>query len=89
MVETIRDVEQALGTGLKVPTDSEIKTKEIVRKKLVASRNLTAGLCVAPKDVCLKRAAVGLPPAEITAIQGRRLKTALDKDEPFTEDILE
>ena len=38
MVQSIRQVEAALGSGLKIPAPSELKNQDIIRKSLVATR---------------------------------------------------
>jgi N,N'-diacetyllegionaminate synthase len=43
MVIAIRNVERALGNGIKKPSRSEIKNKSAARKSIVASRNIKKG----------------------------------------------
>ena len=39
MVSAIRNIEKALGTGIKKPSPSELKNKPIARKSIVAACN--------------------------------------------------
>ena len=39
----IREVERALGEGIKHPTESEARNRAVARKHLVATRKITAG----------------------------------------------
>lgn len=90
LVETIRAVEAALGDGVKAPSPSEQKTREVVRKEAVAARDLPAGHRLLPGDIALKRAGGGgLPPAQVTNLYGSKLGRGLTKDEAITEDCLE
>lgn len=43
MVLAIRDVERAIGNGVKRPTPSEWKNRSVARKSLVAAHSMTAG----------------------------------------------
>ncbi|WP_332057940.1 N-acetylneuraminate synthase family protein [Vibrio taketomensis] len=44
MVKAIRDIETALGSGVKFPTNSEVKNKAVARKSLVAKLDITKGI---------------------------------------------
>ena len=43
MVKSIREVEQALGNGIKRPTASELSNMSVARKSLVASKPIKKG----------------------------------------------
>ncbi|RAK00732.1 N-acetylneuraminate synthase [Aliidiomarina maris] len=60
MVQAIRQVESALGDGIKRATDSEIANKAVARKSLVASRAIKRGQLIQPEDLVLKRPGTGL-----------------------------
>jgi N-acetylneuraminate synthase len=62
MVKAIRDVEAALGSGVKSPTVSEVKNKAIARKSLVASQPILAGNVFSADNVTIKRPGTGLSP---------------------------
>lgn len=62
MVQAIRNVEMALGDGVKRPTLTEWKNRDIARKSLVAARPLRAGQVLAPEDLAAKRPGTGLSP---------------------------
>lgn len=55
MVVAIRDVEAALGDGVKRPAASEWKNRSVARKGLVASRNIRAGERFSAQNVTCKR----------------------------------
>ena len=68
MVSAIRDVEQALGDGIKRPTATEVKNRSVARKSLVAERALLAG----EKFVlACKRPGMGLSPFEYWSMTGQ------------------
>lgn len=88
-VARVRETESALGTGVKAPAGGENKTRDVVRKKLVAACDLGQGHLVVPADVELRRAGGGFALSLLGLVVGRRLKTCLKKGAPFRADILE
>lgn len=62
MVRAIRQVEQALGNKIKAATVSEIKNKDIVRKSLVAAKDIAYGDKFTEKNVAIKRPGNGMSP---------------------------
>jgi N,N'-diacetyllegionaminate synthase len=81
MVRAIRAVESALGDGVKLPMPSEIDTRRVARKSLVAARALKAGERVAAGDLASKRPGTGISPAELPRILGLRLIRDVAADE--------
>jgi N-acetylneuraminate synthase len=77
LVEGIRTVESALGSGLKVPARAERGTAAVARKSLVASRDIPAGAVLTPILVAVRRPGTGMPPAALPTILGRRVRRAL------------
>src|SRR6185436_19074832 len=55
MVEAIRHVEAAFGDGVKRPAKSELANIDVVRRSVVATRDLPAGHVIGPGDVTIKR----------------------------------
>lgn len=86
MVKAIRNVELALGSGIKRPNASEEKTREIVRKRLVAARDLPAGTSVRDEDVQYKRANNGIFVEHFELLRGRVLHCPLSADQPLEWD---
>lgn len=62
MVRAIRNIETALGDGIKRPTPSELKNRPIARKSLVALQPIRAGEMFTPQNVGVKRPGTGLTP---------------------------
>ena len=62
MVSAIRDIEQALGNGIKGPQPSEIKNKPIARKSLVAAEAVKAGEIFTENNLTIKRPGTGASP---------------------------
>ena len=89
MVAAIRETESALGDGIKRPTASERATREIVRKKLVASRDLRAGEILRESDIDLRRSTGGLPACALHRTIGRRLNMHLAKGAGLEDAMLD
>ncbi|MBN1902432.1 N-acetylneuraminate synthase [Candidatus Sumerlaeota bacterium] len=84
MVQAIRNVEKALGTGIKRPSASEEEVKACVRKSLTARRDIAAGERIAGEDIYLKRPGTGISPKFINVVIGKKLVAPLKKDEIMT-----
>jgi N,N'-diacetyllegionaminate synthase len=81
MVEGIRQIEAALGDGVKVPAESEREIALVVRKSLVAAHDLAVGVVLSEDMLKAKRPGHGIPPSELQAVLGRRLRTNVASDE--------
>jgi N-acetylneuraminate synthase len=62
MVGAIRNIELALGDGIKRPTPSEQKNRAIARKSLVAAREIRAGELYSADNLAIKRPGTGISP---------------------------
>lgn len=71
MVEGIRNVERALGDGVKRPSPSELKNKPIARKSIVAIRPICAGETFSAENIGAKRPGTGLSPMRWDEVIGR------------------
>jgi len=81
MVNDIRAVEQALGDGIKRPTASEWKNRDVARKSLVAGRVIAAGEEFTPANVSCKRPGTGASPMEYWDTLGKRSPRTYGQDE--------
>lgn len=71
MVDAIRNIERALGDGIKRPSASELKNKPIARKSLVASRPIQAGEIFCTDNLDTKRPGTGISPMRWDEVIGR------------------
>ena len=62
MVQSIRNIEKALGDGIKKPAKSEEDVRQVARRSLVATRDIKAGESITSSDIIVKRPADGIPP---------------------------
>jgi sialic acid synthase SpsE len=61
MVTAIRNVERAMGDGVKKPTKSEIDLKKVMRRSLVTAKEIKAGETISSNDIFIKRPGTGIP----------------------------
>lgn len=71
MVASIRNIESALGDGVKCPTACEIKNRSIVRKSLVAASQIMAGEVFDQRNLTVKRPGTGISPMLFDSYLGR------------------
>lgn len=83
MVTAIRLVESALGDGRKRPAQCEAGNRPLVRKSIVAARDLASGTLLTGGDVAAKRPATGIPASAWDEVVGRHLARDLRADEPI------
>lgn len=73
MVKGIRKVEVLLGSGKKQPNEAELAVAKIVRRSVVAARDLRVGDTITSDMVLLRRPGTGIEPARIGEVIGRTL----------------
>ncbi len=83
MVREIRNVEAALGDGVKEPATSELKNIAIARKSIVAARPIAAGELLTDENLTAKRPATGLSPMEWERVVGTPAVHAFEEDQPI------
>jgi N,N'-diacetyllegionaminate synthase len=81
MVQAIRNIEKALGDGIKRPSPSEVKNRPIARKSLVATQSIKAGELFSADNITAKRPGAGISPMRWDEILGRVAQKDYEKDE--------
>ncbi|MDC1036194.1 N-acetylneuraminate synthase [Alphaproteobacteria bacterium] len=84
MVRSIRNIEQAIGDGIKRPSPSEAKNKPIARKSLVAAKPIHAGDQLTAENVTAKRPGTGISPMRWDEVVGRVAVCDFSADELIT-----
>jgi len=88
LVAGVRTANVALGSGIKVPAPCEIPNQPLVRKSLVATRDLPAGTRLTREMIEIKRPQGGVEPGDLPHVLGRSLRAAVGEDMPITWDHL-
>jgi len=81
MVAAIRNVESALGNGIKVPAQCERQNILVARKSVVAAHDLPIGHQLRADDLTIKRPGTGISPKFLQALIGHTLRTSIKEDE--------
>jgi N-acetylneuraminate synthase/N,N'-diacetyllegionaminate synthase len=81
MIHAIRRVESALGDGEKRPMPSELDTRDVARRSLVAARLIARGERLDRAMLAIKRPGTGIPPAALERVLGRAARRDLAVDE--------
>jgi N-acetylneuraminate synthase len=81
MVESIRNIEKALGNGEKAPTKSEKKNITIARKSIVAKKNIRMGEIFTEENLTVKRPGIGISPMEWNKVLGTKAARDFQEDE--------
>jgi N-acetylneuraminate synthase/N,N'-diacetyllegionaminate synthase len=84
MVKGIRDVEKALGDGMKRLTANEEEIRKVARRSIVAKTRIPKGAIIRESMVDFKRPGTGLEPRDLCKIIGKRTKKDIEPDELIT-----
>ena len=71
MITAIRNIEKALGSGIKKPSASEVKNIPVARKSIVARRSIRAGEILSEENLTTKRPGTGISPMRWQEIIGK------------------
>ncbi len=85
MVAAIRNIEEALGDGIKRLTPSEARNKLVARKSLVASCEIKAGAFFTAENLTTKRPGIGISPMRWDEFLGKRAIRDFEVDELIDE----
>jgi N-acetylneuraminate synthase len=64
LVNQIRELQDALGNGEKLPTKAEIQNKNIARRSIVAAKQIKTGEVFTKENIVIKRPGTGRSPIE-------------------------
>jgi len=80
MVQAIRKIDIALGSGEKIPSISEKKNIETVRKSIHSISDLPQGTVITINHLIMKRPGNGISPMELNKVIGKRLANNISAD---------
>ena len=81
LVQAVRNVEKALGSGEKIPSASEKKNKDIARKSIVAKRAIKCGEVFTEDNLTCKRPGNGVSPMRWFEVIGQIANRDFEEDE--------
>ena len=80
MIGLIRNIERALGAGIKKPSKSEVKNIVVARKSIVAAIDIKKGEQFSKNNITVKRPGFGLSPMLWDMVIGREAKQDFKTD---------
>jgi N,N'-diacetyllegionaminate synthase len=81
MISAIRNIEEALGSGIKRRTASETSNVEVARKSIVAARTIRIGERFSADSLTTKRPGIGISPMRWDEVIGRVAQRDYQQDE--------
>jgi len=88
LVRDIRNVEGALGDGIKRPVAEEANTAAVARRSLVAARDIKAGTILTEDLIEIMRPGTGLAPGMRRQLVGRRVCCYIEAGALLTMDMM-
>lgn len=88
LIHGIREIELALGNGIKIPTYSEKENEKGMKRSLVANREIVKGEKLQLQDIGFKRPFDGISPNLLDSIIGKEVTKNISKDESFKMDSI-
>lgn len=84
MVQTIRNVEKSMGTGIKSPKRAEVEIMKVARKSIVAAISIPKGIKIAPEMLAIKRPGIGIKPKYLNRVIGKITRKNIKRDKLIT-----
>ena len=81
MVQSIRNIEQALGSGNKGPSSSEKKNIPVSRKSIVAKKSIKCGEEFSEDNLTVKRPGSGISPMRWKEVIGTKAIRDFEEDD--------
>ncbi len=89
MVRQIREIEAALGDGMKLgPAPEELEMHQKARRSLVAARDIPKGSRLSRDMIVIKRPGFGIKPKLLDLVIGRVASVDIEEDTVLTWDML-
>ncbi len=81
MIKAIRNIEKAMGNGIKKPSPSELKNRDIARKSIVSARKIKKGEILTEENLTVKRPGTGISPMRWKEVIGKMANRDYEEDE--------
>lgn len=88
LVEWIRDIETAMGDGVKQPAEGTQESRQRLGRSLVASRTIRAGVCIQPDMIELRCPGDGIKWAERDKVLGHPVVRDVAAGEMLTREMV-
>lgn len=88
LINYSRNIEIALGDGVKKPVDSEIRSRETNRTSIIVMKDLKKGDILTKEVIDIRRPGSGLKPSMLDNILGKKVTIDLSAETPLLSEML-
>lgn len=88
MIQHIRDIEKAMGDGIKKVSQEELENYEKGRRSLIARTDISKGSIITEDMITTKRPGYGIKPKYFDMVVGRTAKTDIHEDDILLWEML-
>lgn len=89
MVSRMRDIESAMGDGIKNgPREEERELYTKARRSILAKTKISKGQPIREEDLVIKRPGLGIHPSQLLSVIGRVALRDIEEDEPITWEMI-
>lgn len=89
LIQCIRDVEKAKGSGEKIPTPSELKNLATNRVSIIALKDIPVGTKITYDMIDVRRPGTGIQPIYFEKVLGMKAKVYIQKEDPLKWNMIE
>jgi sialic acid synthase SpsE len=89
LVEQVRLVPKALGTGVKTIQETEVKWRKAARKSIFANRAIPAGAVISVDDLVIRRPSDGLHPHFVDVVVGAKARRDIPAGSLLSLDMID
>jgi N-acetylneuraminate synthase/N,N'-diacetyllegionaminate synthase len=86
LADVVHHYDDMLGSGDKTLSKAELEMAVAARRSIVAARDLPAGTILKEEDLDCVRPRIGLVPADLPSLMGKRLLLPLKRHDPIMKD---
>ena len=89
MVDAIRNVEVAMGDGIRKFSENELEIKKVARKSIIINEDISKGTIIEREMLTIKRPGTGIAPKEINNVVGKKINRDLSSGTLLKWDYLD
>ncbi len=83
LISGVREIEQALGTGVKKVSQGELINRENLAKSIVSSKSLSKGHIITKDDILIRSPGLGLSALKLNDLLGKELSHDMEEEDYF------
>ena len=87
-IKIIRQTENMLGSGEKMPSKEELEMKKIFRRGIISIKKISAGEIIDTTNISIKRPAIGIDAINYENVLGMKSIVDIESDEPIKWEML-